>query len=280
MDTVKDSPTAQVLGLVLDQPCTLTPREGRRLSGAYLRSPVVAPLGFELLFVQGREGKTGLPRSFVIDGSAVRRLSDGVDDTLTGSRRSRVTLVSGFAPKDSLPNVYTTAYRTDKIDYTGSAVVGASVAGFEIPTSGAQIFSGRIEVTLTAQSDDGTPTSQRAIGTFELAAGYGAKRAQFTAKDLGGSLPFDTLSWSNLYQCGTRLLSSGEGRVTIKSGTDVPTVPFQTGRDPVALNAIFESSLFAPEERPALPEKAGGIFIVQSDVGTITGVFLSDAVGG
>ena len=281
VDTIKDNETAQFLGLVLDQPCNLTRREGRRLAGAYLRQPVVAPLGFDTIFVTGRESRAGLPTSIVIDDKAVRWLHQADNaDALVGTRRSIVRPRAGFAPEGSLPNVYSLAYGTGKINYTGPLVVGPGMAGFEIPTSGSQTFLGKIEVSLLTQAEDGTPRVSRSTGQFRIQAGYGAKRAQFRATGLGFGLPFDTLEWSNLYQCGTRLVSSGEGIVTTKSSEDIARVPFQDGRDPIPLISVFESSLFAPAERPAGPNAVGGVFVVQSDVGTITGVFLSEIGGG
>ncbi|MDE0968750.1 MAG: hypothetical protein OSA51_05010 [Octadecabacter sp.] len=280
VDAVKGNETAQILGLVLDQPCTLTSREGRRLAGAYLRRPIIAPLGFDLLFINGRESRAGLPRSLIIDDTALRRLKDrNEDDTLTGSHRSTATLHAGFAPESTLPNVYALAYRANKIEYTGPLVVGPTMAEFEIPTSGSQTFAGRIDVSLFTQSPDGSPLSATSTGTFEMSTGYGEKRAHFTVSGLGADLPFESLSWTNLYQCGARLVSSGEGRVTTKSESNAATPPFQTDQTPVPLNSMFESSLFAPATRPALPEKVGGTFVIQSDVGTITGVFLSDVAG-
>lgn len=274
VDQVKASQTAQLVGLVLDQPCVLTPREGRRLSGAYMRQPAVTPTAFDPIFITGRESRGGLPRSIVFDDTAVRRLRpDAETGGLEGSRRSEAAPRPGFAPTDALPNVYDLNYRAARIDYTGALVVGNSMAAFEIPTSGAQTFSGRIDVTLTTPLGDGT-TSQTTTGTFTLTAGYGSKRAQFRAEGLGAGLPFDSLSWSNLYLCGTRFVSSGGGQVKVQTGTAPPVFPFQGGRAPVPLRAIFESTLFAPEDRPAGPEAFGGVLVVQSDVGTITAVFL------
>lgn len=276
VDQVKESPTAQLVGLVLDQPCVLTPRDGRRLSGAYMRQPAVTPDAFDPIFITGRESRAGLPRSIVFDDTAVRRLRpDEETGNLGGSKKSDAIPVSDFAPDGTLPNVYTLTYRAAKIDYTGSLVVGNSMAAFEIPTSGAQSFAGRIELTLTTPTEDGGTRIRSATGSFSMAAGYGSKRAQFRATGFGSALPFDTLTWSNLYLCGTRLVSSGAGEVKIQTETDAPAFPFQGGREPVPLRSIFESSLFGPEERPAGPKALGGVLVVQSDVGTITGVFLA-----
>lgn len=276
VDDVKASQTAQLVGLVLDQPCVLTPREGRRLAGAYLRQPTAAPDGYDPIFITGRENKAGLPRSVVFDDKAVRRMNANTQTgDLAGSRRSNAVPRAGFAAPNSLPNVYDLTYRADKIDYQGALVVGNSMAAFEVPTSGAQRFTGRIEVTLKTPNGRGGSISRSATGTFVMNTGYGSKRAQFTAQGLRAGLPFDRLNWTNLYLCGTRIVSSGEGEVTIASPNVAATAPFQSEGAPVALRSVFESSIFAPEARPAAPANIGGVLVVQSDAGTITGVFLS-----
>ena len=109
-----------------------------------------------------------------------------------------------------------------------------------------------------------------------MTAGYGSKRGQFTAEGFGDALPFERLTWSNLYLCGTRFVSSGEGEVRVQTGDARAEPPFLGPRGPGKLVSVLESSLFAPEGRPAGPFAAGGVFVVQSDVGTLSAVFLSE----
>jgi hypothetical protein len=278
VDQVKESPTAQLVGLVLDQPCVLTPREGRRLAGAYLRRPEITPLGFDPIFITGRESRAGLPRSLSFDDTDLRRLRPEDEGNLGGSKRSEARLRLDFAPEGALPNVYDMSYRAAKIEFTGPLVVGPGMAGFEVPTSGLQSFEGRIEVSLTVPTPDGSTRTTSAVGRFSVEVGYGSRRAQFAADGFGGALPFERLTWSNLYLCGTRLVSSGEGRVLVGAAAPGAKLepPFAGPRDGAPLNSVLESALFAPAERPAPPYATGGVFVVQSDVGTLTAVFLSD----
>ena len=275
VDKLKENETAQLVGLVLDQPCVVTRREGRRLAGAYLRQPKAA-LGFDPIFVTGKESRKALPRNLIFDDSAVRRVRPGQEpDTLEGSRRSVAVVRSGFAPSGALPNVYDLSYRADRIDYEGPIVVGPSAAGFEVPTSGLVSYTGRIELALITQDETGAVQTTKAEGTFSLAAGYGSGRAMFQASGFAPMLPFDSLSWSNLFLCGARFVSSGQGQVLVGAADGPKAPPFQSGRDPVPLKSIFESSQFAPDPRPGAPATIGGIFVVSSDAGTLTGVFLS-----
>lgn len=279
VDAVKDANIPELVGLAEDEPCVLTRREGRKLAGAYLRQPKGDAQSFDVLFISGKESRRDLPRKLELDNRTLRRLGGDPLEGLRGSSRSTVKLRAGFRTSGELPNVYDIGYRAAGVDYGGAVVVGSSPAGDEIPTSGAASYSGRIVVDVTSPASDGGAAAQGA-GRFTLTAGYGTRRAELTVDLAGAGLPFTSLRWSNLYLCGARFVSSGQGQVTAtnRAGTTAP--PFQTGTEPVALKSRLESVLIAAEDRPAAPQGVGGVFAVQSDLGSISGVFLSDLPGG
>ncbi len=276
VDDVKESPTAQLVGLVQDQPCVITPREGRRLAGAYLRQPVAA-LGFDPVFIDGRINRRGLKKNIQFDDTAIRRLRPLDDDGFKGSRKSEATARSGFGPTDQLPNVYDLNYRTKKVNYQGPLVVGPGPAATEIPTTGKAVFTGPVALQLHAFDDEGGLTTQEVQARFRFEAGYGSGRGSFTIFELptDGRVTFSELTWTELFLCGARFVSSGQGEVQV-SVSGARRYPFQTGREPVPLRASFEASQFAPMDRPGPPQSFGGILIIESDLGTISAVFLSD----
>ena len=110
-----------------------------------------------------------------------------------------------------------------------------------------------------------------------MQAGYGSGRGNFAASGFS-NLPFDALNWTGLFMCGTRFVSGGQGSITVQAEGGPPLPPFKTGREAVEFTALFESTQFAPIERLAPPIAIGGVFVIQSDSGTITAVFLSDHV--
>lgn len=267
------------MGLAEDEPCVLTRREGRGLAGAYLRRPEVDAQNYDVVFVSGKESRADLPRSLVLDDRTLRRLGGDLAAGLRGSSRSTVRQQPGFSSGGQMPNVYDLGYRAAGVDYGGTLVVGPSPAGDEIPTSGAASYSGRIVVELGTPASGGDAAAQ-AVGRFTLSAGYGTRRANLTVDVPSGGLPFTQLSWTNLYLCGARFVSSGQGQVMVTSRDGARAAPFQTGSEPVELQSRLEAVLVAPDNRPAPPQGVGGVFAVQSDLGSITGVFLSDGQGG
>lgn len=274
VDKVKDNETAQLVGLVLDQPCVLTRREGRRLTGAYLRQPEGA-LGFDPVLIDGRLNRKGVQKNIQFDDTALRRLRPAEDDGFRGSRRSVAQKRAGFRSEPNLPGVYDLGYRTKKVNYRGPLVAGPSPTAQEIPTSGKAVFEGPVQLGLYQFAEDGAVTETTAQGRFRFEAGYGSKRGTLTVSGFSGDLGFDTLTWTRLYLCGARFVSSGQGQVRVSSDGKA-RYPFQTGREPIPLRSAFEAAQFASVTRPGPPAWLGGVFVIESDQGTISAVFLSD----
>lgn len=261
--------------------CDLLPYEKRQMAGAYLRWPGADARSHVVLHVTGGESRGGLPQTLDLGGGIhLDRISGGDvrERGLSGTNRSTLKLRPGFSPDVTLPNVYDLGYRGDDLDYAGVMVAGALPGAEEIPTSGSASYGGKVVVGLGA-ADSGGATAQ-AEGRFTLTVGYGTQRAGLRIDLPGGALPFTGLDWSNLYLCGARLVSSGQGEVTVNDATGATYPPFGTASQPVPLVSRFDAVLIAPAERPAAPEGTGGVFLIQSDLGTITGVFLSDQPGG
>jgi hypothetical protein len=270
-------PTTRVTTVPADLACDAPEENEKRLTGAYLRQSDASGLTFVPVLVRGRENLNGLTQEVTVnDQSQTREVEDIRGTTFEGSKDAIAKARNGFGPKDVLPNVYDVTYEAKDITFSGPMVLGPGSFNFEIPTSGATLYSGRITIDLITQSEDGAQQQVRANGRFALQAGFGSGRGVLTASGFGPALPFDTLQWTNLYLCGTRFVSSGKGIVTVQKEGGPPLPPFKQGREPAAFNALFQSVQFAPRERPAPPVSLGGVFVIQSDNGTMTAVFLSD----
>ncbi len=279
IDAFKSSAVGERLGLAPIVPCEVTKLEGKRLIGAYLRQ-VTDTEGYDMFSITGVPRNSGLPRNLNFDDSKIRRLSQLSEGGFSGSRRSTITPRVGFPKSDTLPAVYDMTYRAERIDYAGPLVVGTSAAGFEIPTTGRALYSGPVQLSLNLFLEDGTVESSAAQGRFNADIGYGSGRALFTISALettdGNALPFESLTWANLGVCGTRVVSSGQGNIKVVTEEGRKISPFITGRSVVPARSNFESMQFANQDRPAPPEAFGGIFSIESDVGTLSAVFLSD----
>lgn len=270
-------PTTRVSTVPVDQACDAPEESERRLTGAYLRLSDASGLTFVPVLVQGNENRNGLSdevrlsdKSQAPDADSNRRSTFvGPNDAIAKPRRS-------FGNTGLLPNVYDVTFEAKKTTFSGPMVLGPGSVLSEIPSSGSVLFAGTISVDLITQDDAGAQSQQRSSGRFEMRAGYGSGRAVITASGFSPDMPFDTLQWTNLFLCGTRFISSGQGVVTVQTTDGPPLSPFQDGRDKPAFTALFESAQFAPEERLGPPASLGGIFVVQSDNGTLTGVFLAD----
>lgn len=258
--------------------CALADGGDDRLSGAYLRQSEAAQ-GFEALVVSGVEAGNGMPQSLAFDDQNFEKFKAG-DAGLTGSGGSNATARAGFGAAGSLPAVYDFLYEAEGSAYAGAMVVGPMPDAAEIPGAGGASHSGRIEVGLGAPASDGQGMTAQATGRFTLVVGYGTRRAELNAELSGGGLPFTRLRWTNLFLCGARFVSSGQGQITVTDAAGATGQPFGQGDQPVPFRAAFESSLFASGERPAPPDAVGGVFMIESDVGAITGVFLSDQQAG
>lgn len=264
-----------------DEPsCEMAPREERQIAGAYLRWPATDALSHDVVHVTGRESRAGLPQTLDLAGTHLDRIggADARTRGLSGTSRSVLKLRPGFSAAGALPNVFDLTYRGGDMDYAGVMVAGASPGAEEIPTGGGASFSGRVQLGLGPALAGGA--SAQAMGRFTLTVGYGSKRAGLRIDLSGGALPFARLDWSNLYLCGARLVSSGQGEVSVTDASGASAPPFARAGQPVPLLSRFDAVLIAPDARPAPPAGIGGVFLIQSDLGTITGVFLSDPPGG
>ncbi|WP_375229596.1 hypothetical protein [Roseobacter sp. S98] len=257
--------------------CIAEDKDDKEMAGSLLRRSAAAGYDYDTVLLTGRSSNLGLaPRFSFIDRSAQveERPSDSTPGV--GSRKADASERGGFGTSGSLPNVYDVSYNIFDQEFSGPMVIGPGAAEIEIPSTGSVTFAGPIALELITADEGGTISVIRAKGRFAFTAGYGSGQGTFAASGFDAELPFDQISWTNLFQCGGRFVSSGKGVVTVQKGDGPPLPPFKTGRDAVPFRAVFESAQFAPEERPAPPVSAGGTFLIESDAGTLTGVFLSD----
>lgn len=267
----------RVTTLPADQACDAPEQNEPRLTGAFLRQSAASGSGFVPVLVAGRASRSAIDPDLTInEQSQTRETQDIRGTTVVGSKSGTAKRRPGFGPPDAVPNVYDISFEAQDITFSGPMVVGPSSFGIEMPSSGATLFSGRIEMDFTTQDESGAAQTVRAQGRFSMQAGYGSQSGSLTASGFDADLPFDTLSWSNLLLCGTRFVSGGQGIVTVQTEGGPPLAPFKTDRATAPFVALFEAALFAPQERPATPTSLGGIFVIQSDNGTLRAVFLSD----
>lgn len=272
-----EQPVERVTGVEVTQACDAPQEIEKRLSGAFLRQSSAAGQNFVPVLITGRENANGLAPNFTFTDEAQTQEVEGIPGTVfQGPRKATSKEIPGFGTSGSLPNVYDITYGIGDITFSGPLVTGPGAFIYEVPSSGDTVFSGRIAVTVIRPTATGETETLKAKGQFAMRAGYGSARASFTATNFDAALPFDTLNWSNLFLCGTRFVSSGKGVVTVQKADGPALSPFKLDRAPAALTAVFESSLLATRDRPAPPAGFGGVFVIQSDNGTMTAVFLSD----
>ncbi|WP_298841270.1 hypothetical protein [uncultured Roseobacter sp.] len=275
---LRSTETTRIIGIApAAGPCLAEDADDKEMAGSLLRRSATAGYDYDTVLLIGSSSTLGLaPRFSFIDRSAQVEDRPGDSTPGVGSRKADATERGGFGTTGALPNVYDVSYNIFDLAFSGPMVIGPGAAEVEIPSTGSVTFSGPIALELITPDTDGGVTVTKARGRFSLQAGYGSGRGAFAASGFDADLPFDRLTWTNLFQCGGRFVSSGKGVVSVQDGDGPLLPPFKTGRDAVPFRAVFESAQFAPEERPAPPVSAGGTFLIESDAGTLTGVFLSD----
>ena len=278
---VQSIPLVEKLGLGEEVPCDINLYQQRRMTGAYLQSAVGTP-GGTTQYVTGRASRVPLPRNLILEDGKIKRLSRREQDgetVLKGSKRAVAEPISGMGSGDALPQAYDLSYRLQKVDYKGPLVVGQSPTAQEMPGSGQARMSGPVRITFTSTDTEGSTATTEATGVFTMLIGYGTGRASFSASAFevksGPALPFARLSWSRLGLCAPRVVSSGQGGTSFFDSDGGRVALLDPGTEPAALMA-FESSQFAASDRPAPPGAVGGVFAIQGNAASITGVFLSE----
>ncbi len=280
IDALRATTPAEVIGLGPDLPCDVDRFEARRMTGAYLQI-VKGSLGGTTFPVTGRAkpSTAPLPRNLTIDDSKIRALGADATGTLSGRRQSSATPISALNTQKTLPLAYELSYRAGGVDFSGPLVVGIPPGQDDIPLLGQAFRSGSVLVTYTSVSDDGTITITEAAGDFTMQVGYGSGRASMVAGGFtvteGTALPFAGLRWTQLGLCGARIVSSGQGIVSLidADGARIPTLG--PDADPTAGTLVLESSQFVTSETTSGPSQVGGVFAIQGDAISLTGVFLS-----
>ncbi|SFR39669.1 hypothetical protein SAMN04488005_1396 [Yoonia tamlensis] len=284
VDAARDTTVAEVIGLGPDLPCDVDRFEARRMAGSYLRT-ANGTAGGTILAVSGRVrgGDAPLPRNLAVDDRKIRGLSADEQGDLSGRKQSHATPIAALNSRDSLPLAYQLGYRADGVDYGGPLVVGIPPLQDNIPASGQALHAGAVALTYTFVDDDGSAQTTQAIGDFAMRLGFGSGRAIFSIDNLqiesGPTLPFARLRWTRLGLCGARVVSSGQGVVSMydHAGGRIPT--FGPNADPSAGVLVFQATQFAASETTLGPTELGGVFAIQGDASSLTAVFLSRGGG-
>lgn len=280
IDAARATTPAELIGLGTDLPCDVDRFEAGRLTGAYLQI-VEGSMGGTTFAITGRvkPSDAPLPRNLLIDDSLIRRISVDESGTLSGWRQSSATPIAALNTRETLPLAYDLRYRVAGVDFSGPLVAGIPPVQDDIPLLGRVIRRGTVLVTYTSVADDGAVVVSQAAGDFTMDVGFGSGRATFVAGGFtvsdGGPLPFSSLRWNQLRFCGSRIVSSGQGIVRLldDAGARIPT--FGPDAAPDAGTLVLESSQFTTTENPDSPAAIGGVFAIQGDAISLTGVFLS-----
>lgn len=280
---IQENPVIETIGLGVNEPCDVNRSDARRVAGAYLRTVDGTP-GGETFSITGRASKpttAPLPRNIAVDDRVLRSMAAADDGTLTGWRRSIAVPIADLNTRDVLPLAYTLSYRAAGNDYTGPLVAGIPPLQETVPKLGRAAYDGPVQLTYRAVDDAGNTAITQALGRFTMQVGYGSGRANFAASDFtvtsGPALPFARMGWTRLGLCGARLVSSGQGVVSLFDADDVRIPTLGPDADPTAGVLLFESSQFAAGANADGPVAVGGVFAVQGDAVSLTGVFLSRA---
>lgn len=272
-----DETTTGKLEIAPVLPCGEAVDNEERLIGVHLRQSDVSQR-FEMLSLSGTPREARLPRVLEIEDQKTRLIATS-DQEPDATRRATAAPRSGFSEGDRLPAVYDLSYRADDVDLAGPLVVGNGAVVSSIPTTGRTVFRGPVQLSRTVFSDDGSVAVSTANARFAAVVGYGSGRATFVLSDItpttGQPMPFVSLEWRNLGICGARVVSTGQGTVRLLSEDGRRVSPFVEGRGLPTLLSSFESMQFDSAPPPAPPAGFGGIFSIESDLGTLAAVFLS-----
>ncbi|WP_296426455.1 hypothetical protein [Yoonia sp.] len=281
VENIQELPAVEVIGLGVNEPCAVDRSGARRLSGAYLRT-VAGSLGGMTFAVTGKANKPStapLPRNMAIDDRVLRSLGADDEGQLTGWRQSVAAPIAALNTRTTLPLAYNLSYRAAGTDYTGPLVVGIPPLQDNVPLLGQASHSGAVAITYTTVGDDGSTAISTAIGSFTMLVGYGSGRATFRAGDFtvtdGAALPFARLRWTRLGLCGARLVSSGQGVASLYDADERRVPTLGPNADPTAGVLLFDASQFAASDTTDAPSDVGGVFAIQGDATSLTGVFLS-----
>ncbi|WP_373636613.1 hypothetical protein [Yoonia sp. BS5-3] len=280
VNQIRDTPAFEIIGLGPDLPCDVDRSEARKLTGAYLQL-VDGSMGGTTFAISGRAGpsKAPLPRNLAIDDSRIWGVRADEAGALRGWRQSAATPIAALNTRQTLPLAYALSYRVDGVTVTGPLVAGLPPLQEDIPQLGQVTRAGGIMMTYTSVDDAGAVSVTEARGDFSMRIGFGSGRATFTANRFqvtsGPQMPFASLQWTQLGLCGARIVSSGQGIVSLfdADGTRLPTLG--PDADPGAGTLVLESSQFAGSTADDGPTDIGGVFAIQGDTSSLTAVFLS-----
>ena len=288
IQAVRETPAAEAIGLGPQMPCTVSRREARGLAGAYARTTL--PTGrAQSFFVTGRGRSSDAPTRLHFTDTSIGRFSPTSDGSgLSGGLNSRLLPKDGFGstpPAPGAPRVFALGYQQGTISYVGTLVLGESPSTQELALASNRTFKGQAQLHLTGQSTDGnTLTDGPYNASFSLSTNMLSGQSVFVLEGLNADaqavLGFSSVTWRQLSSCGARLVSSGQGLLSIEPAANTADSPFHgplsTAISEGTLGAVFEGVQFAGQQRPAAPSYAGGVILIFAGDFVLRGVFLSD----
>lgn len=259
----------------------------RALVGVMLRQPERSS-SVEVLPVEGSATRGGAVRRLEADERTVRVRAREADGRFTGWRGERGVPVPGISDGDSAV-ARQLSYRQDGVRFTATTVYGNPSPGMRIPTSGRARYQGPVRLELSGGSERVVLTG---TARFTVGFGSGQVEADFVglmpgsgtverpgpgAAVMGGAgeggeqrasgAAIATLVWTNLGICAAQIGSTGQGGVRAYDSAGAPAA--------LAGAAILHATLYGGDAVAGVPEELGGVLVIESDDGALSGVFLA-----
>ena len=289
IENARETPVAEALGIGIDRPCEISRAKGVTWQG-FMHAQPSPQEELSRSFISGKKSRNGLPRLLRFEETTIRRLTNREDARgLSGGHNSKLLIKDGFVQPGFPPSVFALAYQRKDISYVGPLVVGQSPSEQELDLA---TEAARLEVMLSCtlwmfQKQGLLMKQAHTKRDFHYRQIYIRVGNTFLLTDIlddgALTLGFSGLAWDQLYSCAARIVSSGQGGIELRNQrvleNDQPG-PFETAISEGAIDAVFEAVLFAPMQRPAAPNRVGGVFLVYAGDLILRAVFLSDELDG
>lgn len=250
----------------------------RVLTGAAVRQPQ-GVAQFDLVRIDGKAHRSGALSRIRLDESYTFKARADGKGGFTGRRGATATPVAGVAAAAQAFEALSLDYTLKKVGYTAEVAIGAPTRAAKVATTGQARYAGPVRLTLQSLGAEDAGTPLEVTGTVRLDVLFGSRLvdANFTGlKAAGADLPFDSLAWSGIGLCNTRVATSGQGRFQTRNG-DGRAVNFTgSGAGAPAGAAVLDATLYGFDETAGLPAEIGGVLLIQGDSGIISGIFAAD----
>lgn len=258
-------------------PCSPKDPNKRGLSGAFIRQTVGTPK-LELLQISGAKRRNGRVRKIVVDDYTFTARKDrkseveGALKAFRGARAVPIAALDGIAT-----DVFSYNLNYKKIGtpgFEGLAILGVPTKPSTIPGNGAATLKGTVVVHLSNLADGADPQKMEFTGQAEIRAKFGSKIVDVSITGLSKDAPFQSIEWRRAAICGDRIASAGTGGFQLLDAEKKPVLFAGASGDSPAGTAIIDGRFFGADEG-GKPTSIGGGFLIQGDLGLVSGLFLT-----